>query len=56
LNRETKSVCFSICVQQNVICPNGVFEGHGKVLWWQLSPLEVQDVNDAFQAWALEVC
>jgi hypothetical protein len=31
LNRKTKSVCFSIYVQQNVILPNGIFEGHGKV-------------------------
>ncbi len=50
------NVCFNICVQQNVIFPNGVFEGHGKVWWWQLSPLEVQDAHDFFQTWALEVC
>ncbi len=48
-----ESVCCSICVQ-NVFFSNGVLENHGKVWWWQLSSLEVQNAHDAFQTWAFE--
>ncbi len=41
------SVCCNSYVQ-NVFFSNGVFESHGKVWWWQLSPLQVQNAHDAF--------
>ncbi len=50
-----ESVCFSICVQ-NVFFSNGVLESHGEVWWWQISLSKVQNVHDAFQTWALEIC